>query len=69
MDDLPEEEIEQAEDDPATGHSHAGVLPEDGTLAGHLVDVHGLDADPGLSPTTLEGLHDRLHHTSKAADD
>jgi hypothetical protein len=69
VDELPEDEIEQAEDGAAPGHSHQGVTAEDGTLADHLARVHGLDAPAGVSPATTEGLHDRLHDTSKAADD
>lgn len=69
MEDLPEEEIEQAESVPVPGHSHDGLAAEDGTLADHLSAVHGLDPPPEASPATAEGLHDRLHDTSRAADD
>ena len=67
---LPEAEIEAAEASPAAGadHSHDGVAGIDGTLADHLASVHGLDADPGLSAPTQEGLHDRLHGQSKSSD-
>lgn len=69
MDELTEEEIAQAENDPAShGHEHQGVTAEDGTLAEHLAVAHRLDVPPAVSPTTTEGLHDRLHDTSKAAD-
>ncbi|MFN2505055.1 MAG: hypothetical protein ABR540_12675 [Acidimicrobiales bacterium] len=65
---MPEESIENA-----TGatdeHSHEGVTSEDRTLYEHLRQVHDLEAVEGLSAATLEGLHDRLHGTSKAADD
>lgn len=70
MDEVPEEEIAEAEDDPVSdAHDHGGVTAEDGTLAAHLASVHGLDVPPAVSPTTAEGLHDRLHDSSKAADD
>jgi len=46
-----------------------GVTGVDGTLADHLRTEHDLDADPGLSAATQEGLHDRLHGQSKSSDD
>ncbi len=69
-DELPEDEIEAAE---ATSgivgdHGHDGVAGVDGTLAEHLQTVHDLDADPGLSAATQEGLHDRLHGEAKSSD-
>ena len=69
MDEVTEEQIEEAESDAPGGHSHDGVTAVDGTLAAHLVAVHGLDVSPDVSPATAEGLHDRLHATYKAADD
>ena len=68
---LPEEEIEAAEESPAADvdHGHDGVTALDGTLAEHLRTVHDLDADPSLSAATQEGLHDRLHGQSKSSDD
>ena len=70
MVDLPEEEIEQAEARTGAGdHVHGDVTPEDGTLVDHLREAHRLDVQEGLSPATSEGLHDRLHDTTKAADD
>lgn len=70
MRDLPEEEIQEVAADPAADdHPHDEVVAEDGSLAEHLRTVHGLDADPSLSPATQAGLHDRLHDTAKAADD
>lgn len=70
MPEVPDEEIEEAEAAPAaTDHRHDGVAADDGTLLDHLEDPHGLDAPPTLSPSTLDGLHDRLHHTEKARDD
>ena len=70
-DELPEEEIEAAEEVSAVAddHSHGGVTALDGTLAEHLQTVHDLDADATLSATTQEGLHDRLHGQSKSSDD
>jgi hypothetical protein len=70
VEEVPEEEIAEAEGAPAPdGHDHGAVTAEDGTLAEHLAAVHGLDVPPAVSPTTAEGLHDRLHDSSKAADD
>jgi hypothetical protein len=63
---LPEDEIEAAETRPAA-HDH-GALDDEAFLA-HLQSPHGLDAPDHLSRATLEGLHDRLHHESDAADD
>ncbi|MEA2685636.1 MAG: hypothetical protein QOE93_831 [Actinomycetota bacterium] len=70
MAELPEEDIEVAEvvTEVAPDHGHEGVTGEDGTLADHLASVHALDADPGLSAATQEGLHDRLHGQSKSSD-
>lgn len=42
---------------------------EDGTLLDHLDETHGLEVPAGLSPSTQDGLHDRLHDTEKARDD
>ena len=70
MVDVPPEEIEQAEGaGGAAGHSHAGVTYEDGSLAEHLGAVHAREVDPGLGAATQEGLHDRLHSVTKAADE
>ena len=63
---LPEEEIEEAEERPAA-HGHGGLDDEEALVA-HLRQPHGLDAPDDLSRQTLEGLHDRLHHESDAAD-
>lgn len=70
MPELPEEEVEEAE--AATEgdeHGHDSVAAEDGTLLEHLEETHGLEAPPTLSPSTQDGLHDRLHHTDKARDE
>ena len=69
-DELPEEDIEAAEDVAAAvgDHSHDEVAGVDGTMADHLREVHDLDADPELSAATQEGLHDRLHGRSKSSD-
>ena len=70
MVDLPEEEIEVAEARTGPGdHGHDHVTAEDGTLVDHLRAAHGLEVEDGLSPATSEGLHDRLHDATKAADD
>ena len=69
MVDLPPDELEQAEAaQPAPDHPHGGITAEDGTLAEHLGTAHALDVEDDLSPATQEGLHDRMHHESKAAD-
>lgn len=70
MEEVPEEVIAEAEATPGAGsHGHDGVTAEDGTLAVHLQEDHSLDAGATLSPATQEGLHDRLHGRTKAADD
>ncbi len=68
VDELPEEAIEQAEVADAA-HSHEAVSADDGSLIEHLQAMHGLDTEPRFSRSTQEGLHDRLHHESKAVDD
>jgi hypothetical protein len=62
---LPEDEIESAETRPAPHHHDA--LDDEAFLA-HLHSPHGLDAPEHLSRATLEGLHDRLHAETDAAD-
>ncbi|HSH60105.1 MAG TPA: hypothetical protein VK988_10775 [Acidimicrobiales bacterium] len=70
VDEVPEEEIEAAERTGASsGHDHEGVTGEDGTLRQHLEDVHRLEVPPGMSASTQDGLHDRLHDDTAAADD
>lgn len=70
MPQIPDEEIEEAEAAPAsTEHRHDAVAADDGTLLDHLAENHGLDAPATLSPSTQDGLHDRLHHAEKARDD
>ena len=64
QEELPEEEIEAAEERPAP-HRH-DALDDDGLLA-HLQSLHGLDAPEHLSRPTLEGVHDRLHQETDAA--
>ncbi len=41
----------------------------DDSMIEHLRSVHGLEAEPQLSPSTQEGLHDRLHLQAKASDE
>lgn len=65
---LPEERIEVAEALGSTGHSHELVSSQDGTLFEHLHRDHALDPPATVSPSTLEGLHDRLHEESHASD-
>lgn len=70
MPELPEEEVEQAEAATAADdHRHDAVVAEDGTLLEHLEENHGLEAPATLSPSTQDGLHDRLHGSEKARDD
>ncbi|HUP70187.1 MAG TPA: hypothetical protein VM142_10285 [Acidimicrobiales bacterium] len=70
MPELPDEKIEEAAAAPPAGeHRHDAVAAEDGTLLDHLEETHGLEAPPALSPSTQDGLHDRLHDTEKARDD
>lgn len=63
---LPEAEIEAAEERPAPHHH--GTMDDEGLLA-HLRSLHGLDTPEHLSRTTLEGIHDRLHDETHAAED
>jgi len=63
---LPDEEIEVAEERTA-GHHHP-TFDDDDALRLHLQSPHGLDAPEHLSRTTLEGLHDRLHEETDAAE-
>jgi hypothetical protein len=67
---VPEERIEQAEQrgQVVAGHGHAGVSAQDGTLRRHLQEVHHLEVADHLSPATQEGLHDRVHGSTKASD-
>lgn len=61
---LPEAEIEAAEEHPAAHHH--GTLDDDDLLA-HLRSIHGLDTPDHLSRSTLDGIHDRLHDETDAA--
>jgi hypothetical protein len=63
---LPEEAIETAEESPSA-HDHDDVQTTD--MAHHLTEEHGLEAPEHLSESTLDGLHDRLHHEADAIDD
>lgn len=65
---LPEVEIEVAEAVGSTTHSHESVAAADGTLTEHLRRDHALDPPATVSPSTLEGLHDRLHDQRHASD-
>jgi len=60
---LPEEEIEAAEGQPAA-HDH-GPLDDAGLLE-HLRSSHRLDVPAHVSRSTAEGLHDRLHDATDA---
>ena len=62
---LAEDEIEAAEKQQIP-HPH-DALEDDEALLAHLQSPHGLDAPEHLSRTTLDGLHDRLHHEADAA--
>lgn len=63
---LPDEEIEVAEERPA--QHHHDTFEDDDALRLHLQSPHGLDAPEHLSRATLEGLHDRLHDETDAAE-
>jgi hypothetical protein len=67
MEELPEDEIEEAETTGSTDHVH-GDLADDDALREHLRGVHHLEAPEHLSGPTLEGLHDRMHDETKASD-
>ena len=69
VDEVPEENIEQAEATSPREHDHEGIAGEDGTLLLHLSATHGLDVPDGTSAATQSGLHDRLHDQRGAADD
>ncbi len=62
---LPEVEIEEAEER-GTAHRHGSFSDE--ALLDHLRNAHRLDTPEHLSRATLDGVHDRLHHESDAAD-
>jgi hypothetical protein len=68
VEELPEKVIEEAEG-ANVAHSHDGVWPEDDSLLEHLQSQHRLPADPGLSASTLQGLHDRLHDETNAVEE
>lgn len=63
---LSEPEIEAAEHR-ASEHGHDDV--DAAGLADHVRTVHQLDVPEHLSASTVEGLHDRVHHQADAADD
>ena len=65
---LPEEEIERAEERPAA-HDHGSLDDSEDALLAHLRSAHRLDTPDHLSLTTLEGLHDRVHDETDAAAD
>lgn len=70
VDEVPEQSVRRAEAGVNDGgHGHDGVAGEDGTLASHLEEVHGLEVPRQMSPATQAGLHDRLHGDTAAADD
>jgi hypothetical protein len=64
MEELPEEAIETAEDQPVA-HDHSPL--DDDELLDHLRSRHHLEAPAGLSRSTVDGLHDRLHGETDAA--
>ena len=68
MKELPEEDVEAAAASQSQ-HQHDGVDADDGTLFEHLRDVHSLEVPTHLSTATQQGLHDRLHDTTSAAED
>ncbi len=64
MEELPEEEIDAAEDQPVA-HDHSPL--DDDELLDHLRSRHRLEAPSDLSRSTADGLHDRLHGETDAA--
>jgi hypothetical protein len=64
VDQLSETEIAAAEERPPH-HDHGAF--DAAALLEHLRSLHRLDAPEHLSRSTLEGLHDRLHHETDAA--
>jgi hypothetical protein len=68
MDELPEEVIEDAEE-ANVAHTHDAVWADDDSLLDHLRSQHQLPADSGLSTSTQQGLHDRLHDETDAVED
>ena len=67
MDELPEEVIEDAEE-ANVAHTHDAVWADDDSLLDHLRSQHQLPADSGLSTSTQQGLHDRLHDETDAVE-
>ena len=65
MEELPEEEIEAAEEEDPV-HEHGPL--DDEQLLEHLRTQHGLDTPDHVSRSTADGLHDRLHDETDAAD-
>jgi hypothetical protein len=65
MPELPEEAIEAAEVR-SVDHSHDGLGEDAESLLTHLRSDHDLEAPAHLSSSTLNGLHDRLHHETGA---
>ena len=63
-DELPEEAIEAAEEQPAA-HGHGPL--DDVALLQHLRSRHDLEVPDHLSRSTVDGLHDRLHADTDAA--
>jgi len=63
---VPVEEIEAAEG-ANLDHSHEGISTEDASLIEHLKSQHQFDTEPGLSASTQQGLHDRMHGETDAA--
>lgn len=68
MDEVPDEDIQEAERLSPPAHDHEGIAGEDGTLLVHLQSGHGLDVPDAMSAATQSGLHDRLHDEKGAAD-
>jgi hypothetical protein len=64
---LPDEAIQAAEEVTAD-HAHEGLGEDADSLRAHLRSHHDLDAPGHLSGSTLQGLHDRLHDETGAAD-
>lgn len=67
-DEVSEEQLLEGEEAPAD-HDHDGVDLTAESLWDHLAYEHAVAVPDGLSPGTLQGMHDRFHGEAHAADD
>ena len=68
MDQVPEELLEAGAERPKS-HDHDGVEMTVESLRDHLAFDHVTAPPDGLSLGALQGMHDRFHGESHAADD